>query len=78
MALSERKRNYHWNTDLSKKDWKRSQKDKIKKKQKQKLSSSKSKSDSANTTFSFKIYIYIKLVWQVGEFIFFQIPKILP
>ena len=24
------------------------------------------------------IYIYIKLVWQVDEFIFFQIPKILP
>lgn len=23
-------------------------------------------------------YIYIKLVWQVGEFIFLQIPKILP
>ena len=48
------------------------------KKQQQKLPSSKSKSDSANTTFSFKIYIYIKLVWQVGEFIFLQIPKILP
>ena len=68
MTLSERKRNYHWNSDLSKKDWKSSQKDKIKKKQ-QKLPSSKSKSDSANTTFSFKIYIY--QVSMAGWWIYF-------